>query len=84
MRYITYCGALLFLALLSAQDIKEKQISVKKVIGFGALALICRIMPGNGQAAAGIIGSLLPGLFLVLLAVEIGRASCRERVCMFV
>ena len=49
MRYITYCGALLFLALLSAQDIKEKQISVKKVIGFGALALICRIMPGNAR-----------------------------------
>lgn len=69
MRYITYCGVLLFLALLSAQDIKEKQISVKKVIGSGALALICRIMPGNGQAAAGIIGSLLPGLFLILLAV---------------
>ena len=47
MEQIMYCGVLAFLAILSADDIKEKKVSVRKV-GAGAVAAILgRIFAGQ-------------------------------------
>lgn len=71
MKEITYCGALLFLATLAPEDIREKQISVKKIIIFGLLALICRLAAGQVQLGLGakVACSLIPGAFLLFLSV---------------
>lgn len=69
MKEITYCGALLFLATLAPEDIREKQISAKKIIIFGLLALICRLVAGQMRPGAEVACSLIPGAFLLFLSV---------------
>ena len=69
MDQITSCGALLFLAILSPEDIKEKQVSAKTVMIFGLLALVCRIAAGQDGMIKEMIFSLVPGMFLLILSV---------------
>lgn len=68
MEQITYCGALLFLAILVPEDIKEKQICAKTVIIFGFLALACQFAKGRGNILADIACDLIPGIFLLILS----------------
>lgn len=68
MNQIASCGALLFLAILSPEDIKEKQVSVKTVMIFGLLALVCRIVAGQDGMIKEMIFSLVPGMFLLILS----------------
>lgn len=68
MEQITYCGALLFLAMLSLEDIKERQISAKKVTLSGIIAVICRIFSGHGKIDPEMAVCLIPGLILLVLA----------------
>lgn len=68
MEQIVYCEVLIFLALLSADDIREQKISVRKA-GVGAvIAIISRIIMGRFLCME-IIFACLPGLFLLLLSV---------------
>ena len=69
MKEITYCGALLFLAALTPEDIKEKQISSKTIIISGLLAFICRMVAGRGWSGREMGYSLIPGIFLLILSV---------------
>lgn len=68
MEQITYCGALLFLAILVPEDIREKQISAKTVIIFGFLALACQSIKGHGNILADIVCGLVPGILLLILS----------------
>ena len=69
MAQIASCGALLFLAMLSPEDIREKQVSAKIVVIFGLLALVCRIAAGQDGMMEEIIFSLIPGMFLLTLSI---------------
>lgn len=67
MKQLRYCGALIFLGILSHEDIKEKEISVKAVLIGAFAALVCRFI--SGQAAGmKMISGLLPGIGLMLLS----------------
>lgn len=68
MEQIIHSGALIFLAVLSADDIKEKKVSVVKVATGAAMALLSRIMTGH-FSGIGILSGCLPGLFLLLLSI---------------
>lgn len=68
MQQIIYCGVLIFLAVLSADDIREKKVSVKKAEAGMVTAFICRIMTGQ-FSCMGIVLGCLPGLFLLLLSI---------------
>ncbi len=68
VKWAEYCGGLLFLALLTPDDIRERRISVGKLVAGMVLALICRKLTGHMNAAE-IIGSLVPGIILLLMAV---------------
>lgn len=68
MKQIAYCGALIFLAVLSADDIREQKISVKKAGTGAAAALICRLIMGQ-FSCIGIAIACIPGLFLLLLSI---------------
>lgn len=68
MEQIMYCGVLVFLAILSADDIKEKKVSVRKV-GAGAVAAILgRIFAGQFLIMEMVWGCV-PGLILFALSV---------------
>lgn len=74
-----YCVSLLFLALLAAEDIKEKRVSVYKIFIFAAAAVAYLLL--SRQFDWGEIWvAVLPGVLLLLLAfltregIEIGRA----------
>ncbi|MCM1127209.1 MAG: prepilin peptidase [Lachnospiraceae bacterium] len=68
MKQLKYCGALIFLGILSWEDIKKKEISVKVVLIGAAAALVCQLI--SGQAAGmRMISSLLPGIGLILLSI---------------
>lgn len=69
MNQITSCSALLFLAMLTPEDIREKQVSSKTIMIFGLLALICRIVAEREQAMGKMICDLIPGMFLLVLSV---------------
>lgn len=69
MDQITSCGALLFLAMLTPEDIREKQVSFKTIMIFGLLALVCRIVAEREQAMGEMICDLIPGMFLLVLSV---------------
>lgn len=69
MTEITNCGALLFLAALAPEDIREKQISSKTIIISGLLAFICRLLAERGWNGREIVYSLIPGIFLLILSV---------------
>lgn len=68
MDQLVYCGALIFLAVLSAEDIKERRISVKKVVAGALIAMICRLVMGQ-TGGIEIADSLIPGVVLFLLSV---------------
>lgn len=68
MSRILYCGALIFLAVLSPEDIRRKEISVKKVMAGALLALICRFLTGQFSWLE-MAGSLIPGICLLFLSV---------------
>lgn len=68
MSQLKYCGAILFLARLSLEDIREKRISVKRVMIGALAAVICRLIVGQASGIA-IVGSLIPGIVLLLLSV---------------
>lgn len=62
-----YCVGLLFLALLTAEDIRDKRISFYKLILFGVAAVLyLLVLKQSGWQA--VIGGLLPGGLLLLLA----------------
>lgn len=68
MNQLKYCGVLIFLAILSSEDIREKKISVKTIL-IGALpAIICRFIDGQASGIE-ISGSLIPGVLLLLLSI---------------
>ena len=62
-----YCAGLLFLAVLSAQDIREKRISVYKLLIFAFMAVIYRIIIRQFYWQE-ILGDVLPGCMLLLLS----------------
>lgn len=62
-----YCMSLLLLALLTAEDIREKRISAYKLFLFAALAILYLLISGQfGWREA--MERLLPGMMLFLLA----------------
>ena len=62
-----YCVSLLFLALLAAEDIKEKRVSVWKILFFAAAAVVYLLLSKQFDWR-GISGAVLPGVLLLLLA----------------
>jgi len=61
-----YCVSLLFLAILAAEDIREKRVSVYKLSLFAGLAVLYLVLSKQFDRRA-IAGRLLPGGFLLLL-----------------
>ncbi len=68
MSRLKYCGAIIFLAMLSLEDIREKRISVNRVM-IGALAAVIYQFTAGQASGIAIIGSLMPGIVLLLLSV---------------
>lgn len=68
MEWTASCGGLLFLAVLTPDDIRERKISVGKLIIGMLSALICRGLTAQMELAE-LAGSLLPGMIIFLLAV---------------
>ena len=68
MSQLKYCGAIIFLAMLSLEDIREKRISVNRVMIGALAAIIYQFMAGQASGIA-IIGGLMPGIALLLLSV---------------
>lgn len=68
MSQLNYCGAIMFLAILSLEDIREKRISVKRVLIGALTAVICQLITRQASGIA-IVGSLIPGIVLLLLSV---------------
>ena len=62
------CACLLFLAGLSAEDVREKKISVYTVLIFAVLAVIYRAFT-NQLFWMEMIISLVPGVMMILLAI---------------
>lgn len=62
-----YCISLLFLALLAKEDIREKKVSVYKIVFFAGTAVLYLII-SNQFDWGEIAGSLLPGGLLLILA----------------
>lgn len=62
-----YCISLIFLAVLAAQDIKERKISVDKLIIFAFLAVVFRIVT-NQFFWQEMLGCLVPGGMLLLMS----------------
>lgn len=65
---ITYLAGLLFLAVLAAQDIREKKISVYKLFVSAAMAVIYWFFKG-GLSWRELLGSMIPGIILLLLSI---------------
>ena len=68
MSRLKYCGAIIFLAMRSLEDIREKRISVNRVM-IGALAAVIYQFTAGQASGIAIIGSLMPGIVLLLLSV---------------
>lgn len=62
-----YCMGLIILAVLAAQDIKEKKISVDKLIVFIVMAVLYRIFIKQFSWQE-ILGCIIPGSILLLLS----------------
>lgn len=73
MNRLKYCGAIIFLAMLSPEDIREKRISVKHVVIGAVAAVICRFIGGE-ESGITMISSLIPGIMLLLLSVMTGES----------
>lgn len=67
------CAGLLFLAALTTEDIRKKEISVNKVMISGFLAALYRICMGHFLFPE-IIWGLVPGGILILLAFMTGES----------
>ncbi|NBJ94188.1 prepilin peptidase [Parablautia muri] len=67
MSEIAYCIGLFFLAELSVEDIKTKEISINKVIFFIFLGFLFRLIAGEFNWNE-ISGCLIPGSILLLLS----------------
>ena len=65
---VALCAELLFLAELSAEDVREKKVSVYKVLVFTVLALIYRAFT-NQLLWMEMIINLVPGGMMILLAI---------------
>ena len=65
---VALCAELLFLAELSAEDVREKKVSVYKVLVFTVLALIYRAFT-NQLFWMEMIINLVPGGIMILLAI---------------
>lgn len=68
MKQLNYCGILIFLAILSLEDIREKKISVNTILLGALIAIICRFLGGQTSGIE-IVGSLIPGVLLLLLSI---------------
>ncbi|MDE7404566.1 MAG: prepilin peptidase [Lachnospiraceae bacterium] len=66
-RIISYCASLLFLAGLSAGDVREKKIPICKVVLFAISAILYRIITGRFSWDE-IRWGIFPGCVLLLLA----------------
>lgn len=64
---IIYCISLLFFAVLSAEDIRAKEISIYKVISFIFLGILFRLVTGQFTWNE-LSGCLFPGCILLLLS----------------
>lgn len=73
MRQLKYCGAIMFLAMLSLEDIREKRISVNRVVVGALTAVICRFITGEASFIT-IISGFIPGIVLLLLSVATGES----------
>lgn len=62
-----YCAGLILLALLAGQDIKEKKISVDKLLVFACMAVLYRIFIKQFFWQE-ILGCMIPGTILLLLS----------------
>mgnify|MGYP001024839549 CR=1 FL=1 len=64
---VSYCGGLLTLAVLAAEDIRKKELSVSRLVLSGASALLYLVF--SGQFTLGELpGRIFPGAVLLLLA----------------
>ena len=68
MNQLKYCGVLIFLAILSLEDIREKRISVKTIL-IGVFTAMVFQLTGGQISGIEIAGSLIPGALLLLLSV---------------
>ncbi len=64
---IAYCAGLLLLAVLAAQDIREKKISVDKLLIFGFMAVLYQIFTKQ-FCWQEILGGVVPGCMLLLIS----------------
>lgn len=64
---VAYCISLLFLAVLTAEDIREKRISVYKLIIFAGVAVLYQVITKQFDWRE-MAGGLLPGGLLLALA----------------
>lgn len=64
---LAYCVSLLFLAILAAEDMREKRISGYKLMLFAGLA-ISYLMFSKQFDLIEVLGGLVPGGMLILLA----------------
>lgn len=62
-----YCAGLIFLAVLAAQDIKEKKISVNKLLVFAFMAVLYRLFMKQIFWQE-ILECMIPGAMLLLLS----------------
>lgn len=66
-KIISYCISLLFLAVLSAGDVREKKISIYRLAFLALSAMLYRVI--TGQFSLSEIGwGIFPGCILLLLA----------------
>ncbi len=68
-----YCVGLIFLAVLAAQDIREKKISVDKLLFFAFMAVWYRIFAKQFFCRE-IFGCIVPGGLLLLLSKATGES----------
>lgn len=62
-----YCAGLVLLAMLAAEDIRERKISVNKLLIFALLAVVYRIFMKEFWWQE-ILGAVSPGIMLLLLS----------------
>lgn len=65
---LKYCGAIIFLGILSLEDIREKSISVKRLTVGALAAVICRLIAGEASGVL-IMSNFIPGVLLLLLSI---------------
>ncbi len=64
---VDYVGGLLFLAGIATEDIKEKKVSIYKILIAGIVALIYQLLIGNYNLWI-FLESFFPGIVLLLIA----------------